>query len=161
MQVMDAGGMAIITDPTGAAISLWKPGTHRGAEICNEPNTWSWTELVTRDIDAARPFYEQVFDWDIVGHDMGPGGTYWVVTGGENGGWAGMMSMPPDMPDMVPNHWMTYFSTDHIADTLSRIGAHGGQTVREPFHIPGVGTIAIVHDAAGGNFSLMQPDDAA
>ena len=159
MQVMDAGAMAIISDPTGAAISLWMAGTHRGAELCNEPNTWSWTELMTRDIEAARPFYEAVFGWEIVGQDMGPMGTYWVVQGGEHGGWAGLMSMPPDVPDMVPNHWATYFATADIAETVSKIVAHGGQAVEEPFHVPGVGTMAIVHDDLGGNFSLMQPDE--
>jgi len=102
-----------------------------------------------------------VFGWEIVGHEMGPSGTYWVVTGGENGGWAGMMSMPADMPDLVPNHWMTYFATDHIGETLAKIASHGGQTVSEPFDVPGVGTLAIAHDAAGGNFSLMQPASGA
>ncbi len=159
MEVMDAGHMAIIADPTGAAISLWKPGNHIGAEICNEPNTWSWTELMSRDVDTARAFYEQVLGWEVIGQDMGPMGTYWVVRGGENGGWAGMMTMPPDVPEMVPNHWATYFAVEDVAATLAKINEHGGQTVQEPFAIPGVGTMAVVHDPAGGNFSVMQPEE--
>jgi predicted enzyme related to lactoylglutathione lyase len=158
MQVMESGAMAIIADPTGAAISLWKPGTHIGAQICNEPDTWAWTELMTRDVDTARSFYEHVFGWELVGQDMGPMGTYWVVQGGEYGGWAGLMAMPPDTPDMVPNHWAVYFATADIADTSTRVDTHGGQIVQEAFHVPGVGTMAVAHDPAGGSFSLMQPD---
>ena len=53
MQVVDAGKMAIIQDPTGAALSLWEKINHFGAQLANVPNTWSWNELVTNDIDAA------------------------------------------------------------------------------------------------------------
>lgn len=159
MQVMDAGHMAIVADPTGAVISLWQPGAHQGAGICNEPNTWSWTELLTRDLDTARSFYERVFGWTLQGQDMGPPtGTYWVVEGGEHGGWAGMMTMPPGFPEQVPNHWMTYFAVSDVHATLETVGAHGGTTVAEPSSVPGVGTMASAHDPHGGSFSLLQPE---
>lgn len=161
MQVMDAGGMAIVADPTGAAISLWRPGQHQGAGICNEPDTWSWSELLTRDLDAARPFYERVFGWQLSGQDMGPPtGTYWVVEGGDHGGWAGMMHMPADVPEQVPNHWMTYFAVSDVHATLASVAEHGGTTGSEPLTVPGVGTMAVAHDPHGGSFSLMQPETA-
>lgn len=161
MQVMQHGHMAIVTDPTGAAISLWKPAAHQGAELCNEPNTWSWSELLTRDLGAARAFYERVFGWQLSGQDMGPPtGTYWVVEGGDHGGWAGMMAMPPDAPDQVPNHWMTYFAVTDVAATLATIAEHGGMMGSEPITVPGVGTMAVAHDPHGGSFSLMQPETA-
>lgn len=43
MDVMDAGRMAIVGDPGGAAISLWQAGSHQGADVCNETNTWAGT----------------------------------------------------------------------------------------------------------------------
>ena len=63
MQVMDAGSMAIFADPTGAAFSAWQAGEHIGARVCNEPDTFSWNELVSRDVEAAKPFYSSVFGW--------------------------------------------------------------------------------------------------
>lgn len=158
MQVMEAGQMAIIADPTGAAISMWKAGEHIGAEICNEPNTFSWSELMTRDIDSATAFYADVFGWDIVDQDMGPGGIYHVIQGGENGGWGGMMAMPAEMPDMVPNHWMAYFTVADVDATLAAVTANGGTVVNPAFDVPGVGRMATAHDPAGGSFSLMQPE---
>ncbi len=157
MQVMDAGEMAVFADPTGAVISVWKADQHIGAELCNEPNSLSWNELATRDIDAARGFYATVFGWTISGQDMGPMGTYYVVEGGENGGWAGMMQMPAEMPEMVPNHWMVYFAVADVDATVAAVTAHGGSIVAEPFDVPGVGRMATIHDPAGGSFSLMQP----
>ncbi len=157
MQVMAAGQMAIIADPAGAAISLWKAGEHIGADVCNEPGTMSWNELMTRDIDAALAFYPAVFGWEIIGQDMGPMGTYHVVQGGEYGGWAGMMAMPAEVPEMVPNHWMVYFATADIAATTAAVAEHGGMIGREPFEVPGVGQMAVAHDPQGASFSVMQP----
>ena len=158
MQVMEAGEMAIIADPTGAMISVWKPGDHIGAQVANEPNTWSWNELMTRDIDAAKAFYAEVFGWQYESMDMGDGRIYHVIAGGEYGGLGGLMAMPPEVPEMVPNHWAVYFAVSDISATVDAVTAAGGGVMQEPMAIEGVGTMATVHDPAGGSFMLMQPE---
>lgn len=160
MQVMDAGHMAIFADPTGAAFSAWQANDHKGADIANEPNTWSWNELMSRDIDTAKSFYSAVFGWEYDEMDMGPGGIYNVIKGGENNGLGGLMAMPPDMPEQVPNHWAVYFTVADVDATLEAVKAAGGRVAQEPFEAPGVGRIAIVHDPAGGSFSILQPVSA-
>jgi predicted enzyme related to lactoylglutathione lyase len=156
MQVMDAGDMAVIADPAGAVISVWKANRHIGAEICNEPDTWSWNELLTRDLDTAIGFYTKVFDWDLEAQDMGPMGIYHVVRGGASGSVAGLMAMPPGVPDMVPDHWVVYFAVADLDATLGTITGDGGSITQQPFDVPDVGRIASAHDPAGGSFSLMQ-----
>jgi len=156
MPVMEAGHMAIVADPAGAVISLWQPGTHPGAGVCNEPGTWAWNELVTRDIDGALPFYSSVFGWEYDAMDMGPMGTYHVIRGGENGGWGGLMPMPPDMPAQVPNHWMVYFLVLDTDATIARVETRGGSVASPPTDSP-VGTITIFHDPHGGSFATLQP----
>lgn len=157
MDVMEAGSMAIFADPTGAAFSVWRPGDHTGAEICNEPDTWSWNELLTRDIEAAKPFYSAVFGWSYDEMDMGPMGTYNVIQGGENNGWGGLMSMPPDMPEMVPNHWMVYFTVTDLEATMAKVTAAGGMVGNGPIDIPGIGRSAVIHDPKGGSFTVLEP----
>lgn len=161
MQVLDAGHMAILADPTGAAISIWKAGEHFGAEVCNEPDTWSWTELMTRDLEAALPFYQQVFGWSYETMDMGPMGSYHVIEGGENDGLGGLMAMPPDVPEMVPNHWGVYFTVADLDATLATLTESGGSIVNGPMDIPGIGRSATVHDPAGASFNLLEPADQA
>jgi hypothetical protein len=56
MDVIDVGRFAIISDPTGAALGLWQPRRHTGAELVNEPVSLAWNELNTRDTQAAQPF---------------------------------------------------------------------------------------------------------
>lgn len=159
MQVMEAGEMAIFADPTGAVFSVWKAGEHAGAEITNEPDTWSWNELMTRDIDAALAFYTEVFGWSYERMDMGPAGTYNVIAGGENNGLGGLMPMPAEMPDMVPNHWAVYFTVADLQASLAKVTEAGGMVANGPMEIPGIGTSAVIHDPAGGSFVLMQPAD--
>ncbi len=160
MQVMEAGEMAVFSDPTGAVFSVWKAGEHRGAEVCNEPNTFSWNELMTRDVESAKPFYADVFGWEYETMDMGPMGTYNVIAGGENGGRGGLMAMPAEVPEMVPNHWAVYFTVADLDATLAKAKELGGQITFGPMPIPGVGTTASVHDPSGGSFTVLQPEAA-
>lgn len=157
MPVMSAGHMAIVADPTGAVISVWQPGEHPGAGVANEPNTWSWNELMTRDIDTALPFYTDVFGWEYDAMDMGNGSIYHVVKGGTEG-WAGAMAMPPGVPDQAPNHWAVYFMVADTEATVEAVNANGGQVVMPPMDTPGVGRMCIFHDPQGGSFSTLQPE---
>lgn len=121
MDVMDQGRMAIYSDPAGAVISVWQAGAHTGAQVCNEPNAWSWNELMTRDVDAATAFYTAVFGWTYQGMEM-PFGTYRVISGGDESGRGAIMPMPPGVPDMVPNRWG---STSWSPTPMPRSGACG------------------------------------
>ena len=156
MQVFDAGHMAIFTDPTGAAFSAWQAGEHIGAEIGNEPNTYSWNELMTRDEDTALAFYSAVFGWTYEDQDMGTM-IYHVIAGGESGGLGGIMGMPPEMPAEVPSHWAVYFTVADLDAAIAKATAAGGQVVAEPMDVPGVGRMATLHDPANASFALMQP----
>src|SRR4051794_15128494 len=49
MDVMDQGRMAIVRDPQGGQFGLWQGRTHPGSRIVNDPGSFVWNELVTRD----------------------------------------------------------------------------------------------------------------
>src|SRR4051795_10612898 len=62
--VLDAGRMAMLADPAGAVLGVWQAGRHHGAQLANEPGSFCWNELATRDMDAAKRFYGAVFGWE-------------------------------------------------------------------------------------------------
>ncbi|MFV0260635.1 MAG: VOC family protein [Acidimicrobiales bacterium] len=159
MAVMAAGTMGVYTDPTGAAFSIWQAGEHHGSAIVNEPNTYAWNELLTRDVATAKAFYTEVFGWSYEEADMGPAGTYTLIAGGDNGGLGGIMPMPAELPPMVPNHWMVYFLAADLPATIDAVKNAGGRLAQEPFDAAGVGTIAVIHDPVGASFSLLQPEN--
>ena len=47
--VMDAGRMAVFTDPEGAAFCVWQAKQHKGARIVNEHGSLNFNGLNTRD----------------------------------------------------------------------------------------------------------------
>jgi predicted enzyme related to lactoylglutathione lyase len=71
MDVMDVGRMAVFADPVGAVFGVWQPRAHKGAGIVNEVGTYSWSELITTDVDGAKAFYAAVFGWGADTHGEG------------------------------------------------------------------------------------------
>jgi predicted enzyme related to lactoylglutathione lyase len=49
--VLDAGRVAAIRDPTGAIVSLWQPRALIGATLVNDVGALCWNELATTDVE--------------------------------------------------------------------------------------------------------------
>lgn len=155
MDVMDAGRMAFVMHPAGGAIGVWQPGRHRGAELVNEPGTFSWSQLHTRDQDAAAAFVGAVFGWTRADFGGMP-----VFNVGERGV-ASMMDMPPGTPEQVPAYWMAIFASADPDGTVAKAKDLGGQAIVEPFDIPNVGRFAVLADPQGVAFGVITapPDE--
>jgi predicted enzyme related to lactoylglutathione lyase len=156
MQVMEHGTMCVAQDPLGASFSLWQADQHRGAQIVNEPDTYSWNELLSSDVEAAKSFYSQVFGWKFEQMDMGPM-PYTIVQGGD-GGIAGLMGRPPNFPAEAPDSWVVYFTVSDIAAKAAAAEAAGATCVNGPMVIPEVGTITAHLDPNHGMFAMLQPN---
>ena len=78
--IMDAGRMAMFTDPEGAMFCVWQANRHKGARIVNEHGSLNFNGLSTRDVDAAKAFYGSVFGWQTLAL---PGGEIelWTLPG--------------------------------------------------------------------------------
>ncbi len=157
MQVMEAGRMALIVDPTGGVVGLWQAQEHVGAGVVNEHGAVTWNELQTPDPAAAAAFYDSVFGWKRETMEMGDQGEYTVfaLVGGE--GIAG--ATKPPMPE-VPTHWSTVFATEDADATAGRAGELGGTVYVEPFDVP-VGRLTIIADPTGAVFqaiAINQPE---
>jgi predicted enzyme related to lactoylglutathione lyase len=151
--VMDVGRMAIAADPTGAAFGLWQPKQHKGAGIVNEPNSFSWSELVTTDVAAAKEFYGAVFGWAYQNYGGdGPGSYNECKLGGRP--IAGIMPKPEMMAPDAPNFWSVYFSVDDTDKAVTRVTELGGSSVTPTMDIE-PGRFAVVADPAGAMFNII------
>ena len=153
MDVLDVGRMAVFADLQGAAFSVWQAGTHPGAELVNEPGTYSWSELLTTDVEAAKSFYGDVFGWttDPKGDGPVPEYTEWQVSGRSVGG---MMEKPPTMPAEIPPHWGVYFAVTDADTAAARVQELGGKVHVPPTDIE-PGRFAAVADPFGGVFYVI------
>jgi uncharacterized protein len=147
--VMEAGRMAFVQDPGGAAVALWQAGQHIGATLVNEPGALTWNELITADPSAVS-FYERVAGLTTATMDMGDG-EYTLFYAGDQmvGG-----TTPPQMPE-VPSHWQVYFAVADADASAAKIAELGGSVLVPPFDTP-VGRMVVAQDPQGGVFSLIQ-----
>ncbi len=149
--VMEVGRMALLADPTRAMFAIWQPRSGGGAELVNDPGSLCLNQLNTGDPEAARAFYTKLFGWSIE-DSSSEKGEYWGIynDGTLNGG---MMPLPPGAE--MPPHWLAYFTTLDLDDSVSRVSTLGGGTVVEPMAIES-GRIAVVHDPQGAVFALFE-----
>lgn len=153
MDVMDLGRMAIFADPTGAVFGIWQPGTFAGAGLVNEPGTFSWNELETRDPATAKAFYGAVFGWSFEDHEMGQMTyTEWKLGDAPAGG---MADITGRVPDAVPAHWMAYFAVDDADAAVETVKSSGGSVSFGPVDIP-AGRFAMVADPHGAAFAVIK-----
>jgi hypothetical protein len=151
--VMDAGRMAVFQDPTGAFIAVWQPGNHKGAELANEPGSFTWTELQTRDINAAKQFYPKVFGWGIKDSASGPMTyTEWQVNGRSI---AGGMPMDPSIPANIPPNWLVYFAVEDTEAAVAKAQQLGGRVMMPPMDTP-AGKFAVLADPTGAAFAVIK-----
>ncbi len=160
MDVMDAGRMAFVMHAAGGALGLWQPGRTIGAELVNEPGALNWNELQTRDTEGAKAFFAALFDWAPEDSSVGEM-TYTVFNLGGTG-IAGMMPMPPGVPDEVPAYWLVYFGVEDCDASAARAQELGGGVIAPAMDIEGVGRFAALTDPHGTAFAVIagaQPDE--
>ncbi|WP_406339013.1 VOC family protein [Streptomyces sp. NBC_01620] len=69
VRVGGAGVLAQAADPGGAVFGVWQAGDRGGFQKQNEPGSFCWTEVYTRQKDRVDAFYEKVFGFR--GTDLG------------------------------------------------------------------------------------------
>ena len=155
----ESGRMAVLQDPTGAFISINQQQNHPGAQLVNEPGTWTWNNLLTRDVDAAEEFYGKVFGWRKHHDDQAPDFvSMWQVDGQRwPEGLGGLMQMGSEMPSEAPPHWQVYFVVEDLDEAIEQTRSAGGKLLFGPQQIP-VGTVAVLMDPQDATFGLIEPD---
>ena len=153
--VMDAGRMAAVDDPTGAGVVLWQPKKHIGAGVTSVHGALTWCELLTRDAPTAKRVWSGVFGWTTEAVTMPNGVEYTVFKVGDAPS-CGMMPMPSRAPAAVPSHWLPYFQVDDCDALVARATAAGGRAVA-PAMTSDVGRFATLVDPAGALFGILQP----
>lgn len=117
-------------------------------------NPFAHIELMTSDVDAARSFYSEIFDWKFEENQM-ENGVYWMIdTGIDPKG--GIMALPE--PE-VPPHWLVYTKVDDVTATLAKVTELGGEVLVEKTPIPEMGSFGIFRDPTGGVMAIWEEPD--
>ncbi|MFJ4832669.1 VOC family protein [Streptomyces sp. NPDC088747] len=152
LDAAEAGRMAIASDPTGAVFGIWQASAHLGIGITGVPGTPAWNELVTRDTESVVKFYQGVF-----GYALEPAAASdfdYVTLHLDTRPVAGIHGVGHDLPRDRGPHWMTYFETADVDDTVARVTDLGGHLLKAPHDSP-YGRVAKVADPEGALFSVI------
>jgi predicted enzyme related to lactoylglutathione lyase len=152
--VMAFGRMTAFKDPTGAALSVWQPKDHLGADLVNATGSACWGELATRDTAKAKAFYTELFGWTTKDSEV-PGMTYTEWSNGPQP-IGGMLPMDGPQWDGVPPHWLTYFTVEDADATAEAASAAGGKVIMPPMDIPNTGRFAVLADPQGAVFAVIK-----
>jgi predicted enzyme related to lactoylglutathione lyase len=174
-----AGRMAVFADSAGAAFCVWEPREFKGAQLVNGPGTWSWSDLNTRDMDAAKGFYAAVFGWEAGTPEAGgayamlrrPGyGDYLEQSDPDLRKRLAAEQAPPGFEDVVgwmvkmtseqfsddtPSHWGITFGVEDTDATVDKAGALGAKVLVPPMDVPPV-RISVLADPQGAVFTVSK-----
>lgn len=150
--IPEVGRYGVITDPLGAAISLFTPVRSMPPHDSSRAGEFTWAELLTTDQDAAFAFYSALFGWEkILDHDLGPMGVYRLF-GREGRQLGGMFNKPAEMKS--PPSWIYYIEVDDLDGAIARATSGGAKLLNGPMEVPGGARIAQLTDPQGATFAL-------
>lgn len=118
-------------------------------------NPFAHVEIGSRDMEKARGFYEQVFDWKINATPMGEGQVYGVIdTGIAPGG--GLFEPAPEVPVGVT----VYIQVNNIEEALGKVEGAGGKTLMPKQEVLGEGWFALFSDLDSNVLGLWESKPA-
>ncbi|HEY3769664.1 MAG TPA: VOC family protein [Candidatus Angelobacter sp.] len=150
--VMDAGRMAVIQDPTGAIFSLWESKRSQGITITGD-NTFCWADLSTPNPERAGKFYAELFGWQLMKDEKDPSG-YIHIKNGES--FIGGIPPAAHRSPNAPPHWLIYFQVAETEATTAKAAQLGGKILMPARKMENVGTISIVSDPQGAALALFK-----
>jgi uncharacterized protein len=147
--VLDAGRVAAIRDPSGAIVSLWQPRSRIGATLVNDVGALCWNELATSDVERAKSFFGELLGWEYETDDSG----YASIknAGSLNGG---IREQTEQERGMAPN-WLPYFTVEDADDAARKAEQVGGRRLLPTTNIHS-GRFAVIADPQDAAFAVFE-----
>lgn len=123
-----------------------------------------WNELVSKNPDRARDFYQSVMGWtpkiaasEDPTRQPAPGEseyTTFMQNGTES---AGLTKFEGKGPDEPKPGWLMYVQVADVDDAVAKALVKGGKVIKAPTEVRNLGRIAIVEDPEGNPVGLFAP----
>lgn len=115
-------------------------------------NPFVHVELNTTDVDKAKSFYAELFDWKLEDMPAGEAGGYTMIQVGEGTG-GGLMQHP--VPG-APSAWLPYVLVDDAEAATRKVEELGGTVTKEVTEVMDYGYFAVITDPTGAVLGLWQ-----
>ena len=116
------------------------------------PGTPSWVDLASTDVEASKRFYSELFGWAtrVAEEPEAMGYTTFLKNG------KAVAAVGGQMDPSLPTTWTTYFATNDVDDSVSKVEAGGGKVLMPPLDVMGYGRMAVFADPGGAAFAVWQ-----
>lgn len=149
--VLEAGRVAAIRDPTGAILSLWQPRSKIGATLVNDVGALCWNELATTDVERAKPFYSELLGWAYQTDEVGDAT---IINAGHRNG--AIRKLGAHDRAVQPN-WLPFFTVESIQQAAHHAERLGGHKV-SPTTRTDSGRFLVIADPQAAPFALFEGD---
>jgi predicted enzyme related to lactoylglutathione lyase len=152
------GRQAVFADPQGAVFGVLASSAGDPPDVLAAPGEWIWSSLMARDPDADAAFYQTMFGYEVFDLASDDGVEHLVIAS-DNYARGSVNALPADGRNRHP-HWLNFVRVVNVADAAAKAASLGGRVLVEP-HVDRQGSrIAILADAAGAPFGLMEWSDS-
>lgn len=113
---------------------------------------FSWHELVTSNVEAAKNFYRELLGWTTV--DVQVGDTSYTIAKNRDRVVAGIMPLPAQAQN-IPPYWGAYITVSSVDTVAYKAAELGAKILVPPMDIPNVGRFCTFQDPQGAVVSAI------
>ena len=162
MSIRNAGIALIILLVAGcAAVRINLPPITDAATDERHNGKVVWRDLLTNTPEESRRFYGELFGWQFEkqGLDIGIGGGGYTLIRHNGRLIGGIVDTNALGKDENISQWITTMSVTDIDAAAGRVADAGGIVMAEPIAIGSRGQMAVVEDATGAVFAMIQTSE--
>ncbi|WP_167613439.1 VOC family protein [Maribellus sediminis] len=148
------GETALVQDPQGAFVAFLKsesgdPQPQRAGDI--KMNSWLWNELWTTDLQASIDYYKGLTTCES--SEVKDSKVPYFLFQKDNKTLSGAIGNPVEG---ARSSWMPYIKVKDVKATLAKAKAAGAHVMMEPDPSIRKGTVAVLMDPTGAQFTIQQ-----
>ncbi|MFV0589956.1 MAG: VOC family protein [Draconibacterium sp.] len=148
------GETALVQDPQGAFVAFIKsesgdPQPQKAGAI--KMNSWLWNELWTNDLEASIDFYKGLSNY--TSEEVKAAKVPYFVFKQNSQIFSGAIGNPVEG---ARSSWMPYIKVKDVNATVERAKAAGAHVMMEPTPSIRKGTVAVLMDPTGAQFTIQQ-----
>jgi uncharacterized protein len=121
-----------------------------GERTSYPPGTFSWSELVTSDADAAKTFYTRLFGWEYDDQPIPDDGVYSMASRD------GKTVAAVFADQSQPPHWNCYVTVASADDAATKARELGANVLADPFDVMDAGRMAVFADPTGATLCVWE-----
>jgi predicted enzyme related to lactoylglutathione lyase len=115
---------------------------------------FSWSELLTYDVDGAKKFNAELLCWTMEDRPMGECAGNYTILKANDRPVGGIMKMPPQVPAGTPPHWGAYVTVDDVDVVAAKLQQLGGKVLVPPTDSPDA-RFCVFQDPQGAGLSII------